>query len=71
MPRMARIMILGLPYHITFGADAEEDMRLLRSATTLGRPLGSPSFLERLENLTGLRLFVGKPVRPKKDREGE
>ncbi|MHB9106376.1 MAG: transposase [Armatimonadota bacterium] len=52
------------------GADADEDLLLLRAATALGRPLGSAAFLDRLEALTGLSFRVNKRRRPKKT-EGE
>jgi putative transposase len=50
--------------------DAEaEAVRRLRAAETIGRPLGEPSFLRRIERKTGRDLIPGKRG-PKPKRMG-
>ena len=47
------------------GEDVETDKKL-REGVKIGRPLGSESFLRRIESLTGCDLSKGKPGRPEK-----
>jgi len=45
-------------------APAPERLAAIRAAETIGRPLGSPAFLDRLEAKLGRRLRPGKRGRP-------
>ena len=47
-------------------AIGEEELRDLRDHGRTGRPLGSPTFVERLENLAGRALSPQKPGRKSK-----
>jgi len=46
--------------------DNEEDKKLFRKHTRVGRPLGQEGFIEKMENITGRRLRPQKPGRRKK-----
>jgi putative transposase len=47
---------------------ANGEDNLIRKSTSTGRPLGSLSVIERLEKISGRRLFPKKGGRPKKNR---
>ena len=47
----------------------EEELRDLREHGATGYPLGSATFVERLERMVGRRLRPGKPGRPSKLRK--
>jgi len=49
----------------------EKEMRMLRTGTLKGRPLGSDSFISKLESLLGRRLRPLPVGRPKKTRKGK
>ncbi len=75
----ARSHVLGMPDPVltthflteritdwaTFLRSAEDDPlgQQLHQHASIGRPLGSPAFLEHLERLTGRRLRRGRPGR--------
>ena len=46
--------------------DDENELRILRSASMTGRPIGSPNFVRKAEALLGRRLHALKWGRPKK-----
>jgi putative transposase len=50
---------------MSISADA---LRRLRAAETIGRPLGEPGFVRRIERKTGLDLMPGKPAPEPKRR---
>jgi putative transposase len=52
------------------GAEDERDLRQLRLSTSRGRPLGSDSFLSKLERLVGRRLRPLAIGRPRKKNGG-
>jgi len=45
--------------------DAAADLATIRDQTYLGRPLGSPTFIQQLQQQTGRRLVFGPTGRPK------
>jgi hypothetical protein len=49
-------------------ADADADLLTIRDQTSLGRPLGSASFVQQLEQQTGRRFQFGPVGRPKKEQ---
>jgi putative transposase len=51
-------------------APTAEQLAAIRAAETIGRPLGSPAFLNRLEAKLGRRLRPGKRGRPGRTRAG-
>ena len=92
MARLARLVIPGLPHHVTqrgnrrqqtFFNDGdyaayvelmaewcrEEELRDLRDHARTGRPLGTASFLDRLESVVGRVLRPQKGGRPSKLRK--
>jgi putative transposase len=42
-------------------------VEMIRRSTRTGRPAGSKAFVTRIEKLTGRKLKMGKPGRPRKD----
>jgi putative transposase len=50
--------------------EEDRDKGVIRRHSNIGRPLGNPQFLERLEKITGRRLTAGKPGRPKLQKIG-
>ncbi len=71
MPRVARVVIPGLPHHVTQPGNnrqdpSEEDLSALRLSAKRGRPVGSDTFLSKLEAMLNRRLRplpVGRPSR--------
>jgi len=51
------------------GSDDEKELARLRLSTSRGRPLGSDSFLSKLERLVGRRLRPLRVGRPRKGKE--
>jgi putative transposase len=53
------------------GEEKNEELELLRRNQSIGRPLGSEDFIEKLEKITGRCLKKKRPGRPKTKIEGE
>jgi len=53
------------------GEEKDEDLELLRRNQSIGRPLGSENFIEKLEKITGRCLKKRRPGRPKTKIERE
>jgi hypothetical protein len=51
--------------YLAAGVSAEE-ANAIRENTHTGRPLGTPEFLEKIENVTGRQLVPQKGGRPRK-----
>ena len=77
MPRAARLVLPGLPHHVTQRGNNRQDVffteddtivEALRKAARNGRPLASDSFLARLETAVGRRLRPLPRGRPRKRR---
>ena len=76
MSRLARMVLPGIPHHVmqcgnrrerTFFKDGDNTLypdlptyAALRHAGTIGRPVGSPEWLEGMESRTGPALLPGK-----------
>ena len=69
MPRIARVVILGLPHHVTQRGNRRERgeaVARLRLNTRTGRPAGGAGFVAKVEALID-RVLRPKPVgRPTK-----
>jgi len=78
MARLARVVVPGLPHHVTqrgnrrlptfFGQEAlsAEALDVLRRHERTGRPLGSEAFVSCLEQQLGRVLQPQKPGRPRR-----
>ena len=63
MTRLARMVVPGLPHHVTRRGNYEEDFTSLRKAEGIGRPLGTADFVTELERRLGRPIARRAPGR--------
>jgi putative transposase len=65
--RIARIVVPGLPHHVTQRDNrGEAELARLHAAETVGRPIGSAAFLKRLSRKLGRSVEPGRRGRKPK-----